>query len=120
VARPAFLFNLRIPKNGWVQAAELRGAVDLLRADVERARPAGVSARVDFPEPVYREQQLQQEAFTGFDARTAWREDAAPDDADTAALALQLAWREQHPLAERQLTMGAIIDTTRFDWSTLQ
>ncbi|MFG6456862.1 hypothetical protein [Roseateles sp. BYS96W] len=120
VARPAFLFNLRIPKNGWVQAAELRGAVDLLRADIERARPAGVSARVDFPEPIYREQQPQQQAFTGFDARLVWREDAAPDDAHAPQLALRQALTEAHPLAEGRLTLGAIIDTTRFDWSTLQ
>jgi hypothetical protein len=36
------------------------------------------------------------------------------------ALTLKQAMTETHPLAEGRLTLGAIIDTTRFDWSTLQ
>ena len=119
LARPPFLFKLRIPKNDWLQAAELRGAVDLLRADIERARPVGVRARVDFPEPVHREHQPLEQWLEGVATRAGWTERAAPADAEPAwAVSLTLA--ERHPTGERGPTMGAVIDTTRFDWSSLQ
>ena len=62
------------------------------------------------------------EALAGFATKAAWAEDAAPDDTagDAMALRVSLALGEQHRLGEGGLTMGAIIDTTRFDWSTLQ
>lgn len=118
--RAPFLFNLRIPKNGWVVDAELRGAVELLLADVERARPAGVRARVDFPEPVYREAQPLAETLDGMAVAAAWAEDAQPEGTDVFEQRLGIALAEDHGPGEARPTMGAIIDTTRFDWSTLQ
>jgi hypothetical protein len=117
VTRPPFLFHLRVPKNGWIQAAELRGAVALLIKDVDRARPVGVRARVDFPEPVYVERlDLREQA--GLALTLTLAEDAAPDIG--VSLSVRRAWREDHLLGEGGLTIGAILDVTRFESSTLQ
>jgi hypothetical protein len=117
VTRPPFLFHLRVPKNGWIQSAELRGAVALLIKDVDRARPVGVRARVDFPEPVYVERlDLREQA--GLALTLTLAEDATPDIG--VSLSVRQAWREDHLLGEGGLTIGAILDVTRFESSTLQ
>jgi hypothetical protein len=117
VTRPPFLFHLRVPKNGWVLAAELRGAVALLVKDVDRARPVGVRARVDFPEPVYVERlELREQA--GLALALALTEDATPEIGLSLSARQRLC--EDHFLGEGGLTIGAILDVTRLDSSTLQ
>lgn len=47
---PAATFQLRIPRNPAVRAAEAHGAVGLIQELVELARGAGIAAWVDFPQ----------------------------------------------------------------------
>ena len=119
VTRPPFLFQLRVPKNDWVQAAGLRGATALLMADIERARPVGVRARVDFPEPLYREQQEPDEQLVALAVADRWGEDAGPDEA-AAAIAVRTGWTESHEPGEGRFSIGALWSVTRFDHSVLQ
>ena len=88
VTREPFSFELSIPANAWVQTAQMTGAVALLLADVERARPAGTRAQVDFPAPVLRESQPLAEAF---------------------ALATTLRETEAHEPGERLAAVGAAL-----------
>ena len=92
VTREPFSFELSIPANAWVQTAQLTGAVALLLADVERARPAGTRARVGFPAPVLRESQPLAEAFAL--ATTLRETDAHEPDERLAAVGAALALAE--------------------------
>ena len=120
VARPPFTFQLRVPKNAWVQAADLRGATALLLADIERARPVGVRAHVDFPEPVYRERQEPDEATPLLAIADRWTEDASPADAPIGIAARSPGWTENHEPGEGPLRIGALWSVTRFGYCVLQ
>jgi hypothetical protein len=120
VARPPFTFQLRVPKNAWVQAADLRGATALLLTDIERARPVGVRARVDFPEPVYRERQEPDEATPLLSIADRWAEEAGPADAPIGIAARSPGWTESHEPGEGALRIGALWSVTRFGYCVLQ
>lgn len=119
LARPPFSFNLRIPKNGWVHDADLRGAVDLLRRDMDRARPAGIRVSIDFPEPVYRDQQSLDEDLALVQVRAAWRESGAGQD-PALNLATTQRFGDTQPLGEGHLGMSGLFGVTRLDWSLWQ
>ncbi len=120
VARRPFMFQLRVPKNAWVEAADLRGATALLSADIERARPVGVRALVDFPEPTFREVQEPDEATPILSIADRWAEDASPADAPIGIAARSGGWTESHEPGEGRLSIGALWGVTRFDYSVLQ
>ena len=99
LTRPPFSFRLRVPKNGWVSSAELRGAVDLLRTDLEWARPAGVRAVLDFPEPVQRDVHDSSEALCGLAVTSRWNETLEASDA-LPGLSVAARWPEIHESAD--------------------
>lgn len=127
VTKPPFLFHLRIPKNGHVLAAQMRGAVALLQADIDRLRAVGVQARIDFPEPVFLEHQAIGDAPVLAGLSLPATEDARPQISGSLALGIGLA--ERHLIGEIpdkinrrefKLSMSAAWDTTRFDSSWLR
>lgn len=119
LTRPPFSFNLRIPKNGWVHDADLRGAVELLRRDMDRARPAGVRIAIDFPEPVHKDSQPLDETLALVQVTGRWQEDTAPGD-PTLNLGSRQRFTEQQPLDEGRLAMSGRFSVTRLDWSQWQ
>ena len=118
MARPPATFRLRVPKNGWVVQAERRGALALLRADMERARAAGVRSQIDFPEPVRSEMHDTAERLTGLAVAGTWQERLEPLDGPVQ-LTVAHADRERHAIAEGQFAFKGIFSTTRFNWSRL-
>lgn len=87
-AYPPATFQLQIPRNPAVRAAEAHGALALIHELVALARAAGITAWVDFPD----EQDLTE---TG------------PEPADTWQLTLEPSLREPHPVATHlAVTLG--------------
>ncbi|WP_295455110.1 hypothetical protein [uncultured Thiodictyon sp.] len=115
-ARPPACFRLRIPRTGWVRDAERRGAVAALRELLRQARPAGVQARLDFPEPVYREAQPLGDAGLRVQTRQVWGEAQGQAEGRLGrAAGLRLA--ERQGLADERLTIPGVFDRTPLDWS---
>ncbi|NML13689.1 hypothetical protein [Azohydromonas caseinilytica] len=112
VTREPFSFVLNLPANGWVETAKLSGAVELLLADVERARPAGTRARVDFPAPVLREAQPLDEALAAFGVGLRHQEAMALQDA-LVSVKLGQTLREPASAGEVGLSIGAVFDVAR-------
>ncbi|WP_255991717.1 hypothetical protein [Chitinolyticbacter albus] len=119
VARPPATFRLRIPKSAWVIEAELRGAVALMRQDIERARAAGVRALIDFPVPPYRERQDSEALPPKLQAHQTNRELNEPGEAHLAITARQ-PLADTQALDEGRLVFGGVLDATPLDWSRLQ
>lgn len=114
--RPPALFRLSIPKNAHVLRAAERGALELVARLVQKARAAGVTALVDFPEPPWREEHPMADRLR-IELRLSQR--------DTQALGAGApAWRSRAGLQERQrLSEGVPVfrgvhDATRFDSSS--
>ncbi|MBL8485080.1 MAG: hypothetical protein JNJ60_22990 [Rhodocyclaceae bacterium] len=118
VARPPASFRMRIPKNGWVRRAELRGGLDLVRQELDRARAAGVHAALDFPQPLQRENHAVAERYA-MQLQLVTREDAAPA-AGELQFAARAAYRETHDSEDGRLTFSARFDSTRFDGARVQ
>ncbi|GAA5787151.1 hypothetical protein [Chitiniphilus shinanonensis] len=118
LARAPATFRLRIPKNGWVADAELRGAVTLMRQDIERARAAGVRALIDFPVLPYREEHDSDDSGFALAATLSGRESHDPREGRLAITASQ-PLADTHAVGEGGLTFDAVWDATRFDWSRM-
>ena len=120
-ARTPATFRLGIPRTGWVEKAEAIGGVDLLRADLDLARPAGVRALLDFPQPAWRDGLAPGEdwlATLSPRVTLRWQEDATATDADPRRV-VRMAEREQQPVGEGILVMLGRYDVTRFDMTAL-
>lgn len=115
--RPPATFRLRIPKNGWVADAALRGVLPLLSSNVMRGAAAGVRALVDFPEQPLRDIQQSSASLTLASAQR-WQEDQNPADMPLQ-IASRLPLQEQHDTAEGRFSLRGVFDTTRLDWSQL-
>ena len=114
VCTPA-TFRLRIPRTGWVGAAEARGAAALFNHGVRQAKAAGVAACVDFPQPQLREDpSLGDQLMLG--TRQRWQE-VQPLQDNEPHWQLQARIREKHPLADGGLTFRGVFDNTRLDGS---
>jgi len=114
--RPPALFRLSIPKNAHVLRADERGALELVAQLVRKARAAGVTALVDFPEPPWREEHPMADSL---------RIELRLKQRDTQTLGAGApAWLSRAGLQERQrLSEGAPVfrgvhDATRFDSSS--
>jgi hypothetical protein len=121
-ARPPATFRLTVPHTGWVETAEANGAIDLLRADLDLARPAGVRALVDFPRPAWREGLAKGEDWQASlhpSVALPSQEDAGVTDS-VALLSLGLPLGEKHVAGEGPLLMGGYYDVTRFDMTALR
>ena len=116
--RPPATFRLRIPKNLWVRSAEARGALRLVYDNVERARPAGVRALIDFPIPAHVEKQPLAERHE-IKVNQQWIEKSTFRD---QALELQVRSKlnETQELEEGSFSLLGFFDTTRFDWTHLE
>jgi hypothetical protein len=113
--RPPAVFRLSIPKNAWVLQADERGALDLVARLVDKARAAGVTALVDFPEPPWREVHAMADSLR-IELRLAQRE-SQPLGAAAPAWRGQVALRETQRLGEAAPVFGGVHDATRFDAS---
>ena len=118
VSRPTASFRVTIPRNDWVQAAEHRGALELVRSEINRAKPAGVRAWIDFPEPV-REEFHATEAEFALSVKLNLTEAHEPVD---PVLVIKQVNKQQefHEINDTQLGFGALFDVTRWDWSRLE
>ena len=116
--RPPATFRLRIPRTPWVAAAEARGAIDVLLADVQLARPAGVLALVDFPEPPFHDGLAPGEdwgeTLSAHVAQT-FHEDANPSDGLPHVAIQHGARREVHDIGDSVPVWAGRFDVTRFD-----
>ena len=115
--RPPACFRLRIRKTAWVREAERRGAVDLIRQSLDRARAAGVEALLDFPEPVLTEGHALAERAQ-VTAAGRWTE-AQPLGESVPAVAAADRRVEDLALTDGPFSMLGILDTTRLDWMHL-
>ncbi|MBE0619450.1 MAG: hypothetical protein IH605_02550 [Burkholderiales bacterium] len=115
VARPPATFRLRVPRNNWVIDASRRGALGLVRAEVEQARAAGVRALVDFPEPEQREKHDTSERLQ-LRASVDWRESAGVAETGPA-IGLRATRQERHAVADGRLALLGRFGQSRLDWS---
>jgi hypothetical protein len=113
--RPPAVFRLSIPKNPWVLRADERGALDLVARLVDKARAAGVTALVDFPERPWPEVHTMADRLR-IELRMTQR-DQQPLDAAAPAWRGQAAFRETQRLGAALPLFGGVHDATRFDGS---
>jgi len=99
--RPPATFLVRIPKTPWINKAEARGALQLLFDNIERARAAGVDARIDLQEPVNSEAQPLGEQKFNISVKYRWQENQ-DIDASEILMNAQLTAKENHPLSDRE------------------
>ncbi|WP_148717118.1 hypothetical protein [Chitinolyticbacter meiyuanensis] len=118
LARPPATFRLRVPKTPWVVDAELRGAVALMRQDIERARAAGVRALIDFPVPPYHETHDSEVSPLALALHQAHRETHEPAEGGLT-LTAQQPLADVQTLDEGRFAFDLVLDATRFDWSRL-
>ncbi|MFZ4405739.1 MAG: hypothetical protein ACOYOH_00290 [Paracraurococcus sp.] len=119
LVRPPATFRLGVLRSAQVEAAEAMGAIDLLRRDLDLARPAGVRALFDIREkPLPRDAVVPAEGT--LDALVAVRltEDATPGEA-APQVALHQAAREQHRTGTGRLLWDGRFDITRLDTTRL-
>ena len=115
--RPPHMVRLSIPRSVAVEAAEARGAIDLLLADVAQARAAGVRVLVNFPQPRWRDEHPVSDRFT---ARAALRlHEAASVTEKPPAFQPVVTLRDTHVVREGSPRFGGRLDVTRFDASVL-
>jgi hypothetical protein len=119
LTRPPATFRLAILRSAQVDAAEKRGAFDLLRRDLDLARPAGVRALLDIrPPPLPREDAAPEDLGLATTALLDWRE-SPPIDEGTPSFALAWAMREANTAGEGVLAWEGRFDTTRLDTTRL-
>lgn len=115
VARPPATFRLRVPRNSWVIDASRRGALALVRAEIEQARAAGVRALIDFPEPEQRERHDTDERLQ-LRASIDWRESAGVADSGPV-ISLAANQQERHAVADGRFALLGRFGQSRLDWS---
>lgn len=110
-ARPAARFLLRIPSSQAVQRAVQQGAADYVRRVVERTRPVGVKAIIDFLQTPFREVLEPGDDLRGVAVSIA--EPLAPLDVTATSQALPAELLE----GLEQAAFDGIFDVTPFDFS---
>ncbi len=116
--RPPACFKLKIDKNLWVKQAESRGALELVAANVARARAAGVEARLVFPEPpMYETHPTSDVASMATEQQ--WLEQQQQNDA-ILQFAAEQKMSEQQPLGDSAPTWDGLFDHTVLGSSRFQ
>lgn len=113
--RPPALFRLTIPKNDWVVRADERGALDRLTGFIQKARAAGVTALISFPEPTQREHHpISDQA--GLNLKHKQQEHHRLNESSLEWHG-QLSYKETQALSEGTLSWRGVFDVTRLDGS---
>jgi hypothetical protein len=114
-ARPIAAFRLRIVMNQAFRHLKEPGRMEFVREVVERARAAGVTALVDFPEPVHRERWFVDERHR-VAVKSVLSERTGLDEC-LSGIGLAQNHRERQGAVEGPMAFEGIFDVTRLDWS---
>jgi hypothetical protein len=115
--RPPATFRVRIPEMPFLTPEALPRVRELVQRLVASARAAGVRVSVDFPEPPRQETHEQSEAPLGTALAASFAETLAMREALDVKTAV--GFGEVQPQEETRVSMGAVLDMTRLDWSHL-
>jgi hypothetical protein len=114
-ARPPAQFRLTVPRNTWVMAAEQRGAIALIRRQLQQAKAAGVEALLEFPEAPQQESHALAAALAlraAYKAQEAQALGENPPHWSSAAAQI-----ENLSLQEGTLSWRGVFGATALDWS---
>ena len=109
--RPPARFRLQIPRKPAVDVVLAQGAADYLRAMIERVRPAGIQAILDFALEPFTDTLEPDDRFAALDVLG--RELAEPEA--TLQTASSMTVEQAEP--DEQVGFLGIFDVTRFDFS---
>ncbi|MFZ4410942.1 MAG: hypothetical protein ACOYOH_26605 [Paracraurococcus sp.] len=119
LTRPPATFRVTVLRSAQLDLAEAQGGLDLLRRDLEMARPAGIRALLDIrPPPIPRENAGIEEGGLMLGPALGWTE-PVPLAEGGLTITLGTTLRDTQPFDDARLAWDGIFNTTRLNATRL-